>query len=67
MAYPEKNANYVNRPAWLDRAVAGEKRADGGRADPALLAQVAPEFAPDAAEDAREAAAKRIRRSVIKR
>lgn len=30
MTYPEKNAGYKNRPAWLDRAVAGEKRADGG-------------------------------------
>lgn len=30
MAYPEKNASYRNKPAWMDRAVAGEKRAQGG-------------------------------------
>lgn len=72
MAYPEKNAGYKNRPAWLDRAVAGEKHADGGpvadrgrsgRADPALLAQVAKEFEPAAAQEAREDAAERVSRS----
>lgn len=30
MSYPEKNAHYRNKPAWLDRAVEGEKRAQGG-------------------------------------
>lgn len=30
MPYPEKNAHYRNKPAWMDRAVAGEKRAQGG-------------------------------------
>lgn len=30
MSYPERGASYRNKPAWLDRAVAGEKRADGG-------------------------------------
>lgn len=30
MAYPEKNAHYRNKPAWMDRAVASEKRAQGG-------------------------------------
>lgn len=61
MNYPEKNATYRNRPAWLDRAVEGEKRAEGGMTN-AKLAQVAPEFEPAAAQDAREAAATRVRR-----
>lgn len=30
MSYPEKGATYRNKPAWMDRAVAGEKRAQGG-------------------------------------
>lgn len=30
MAYPEKTASYRNKPAWMDRAVAGEKHAQGG-------------------------------------
>lgn len=63
MSYPEKNASYKNRPAWLDRAVEGEKRADGGAMTNAKLAQVAPEFEPAAAEDARNSAAERTRRT----
>lgn len=30
MSYPEKGAAYRNKPAWMDRAAAGEKRAQGG-------------------------------------
>jgi hypothetical protein len=30
MSYPEKGASYRNKPAWMDRAVAGEKHAQGG-------------------------------------
>lgn len=62
MAYPERGAGYKNRPAWLDRAVEGEKRAEGGAMINTKLAQVAPEFEPAAAQDAREAAATRLRR-----
>lgn len=43
-----------------ERAMRMKNRA--GRADPARLAQVAPEFAPDAAQEAREDAADRVRR-----
>lgn len=30
MSYPEKGATYRNKPAWMNRAVDGEKRAQGG-------------------------------------
>lgn len=33
MSYPERGATYKNRPAWLDRAVAGEKHLSGGAVD----------------------------------
>lgn len=41
MAYPEKNAEYRHKPAWLNRATEAEKtsttpfkqRAEGGAAD----------------------------------
>lgn len=32
MTYPE-NAGYKNHPKWLDRAIEGEKRAEGGAAN----------------------------------
>jgi hypothetical protein len=60
MSYPERGATYKNRPAWLDRAVEGEKRADGGMTN-SRLAQVDPDFEPSAAADARNSAAERIR------
>lgn len=30
MSYPEHGANYRHQPKFLDRAMAAEKRADGG-------------------------------------
>lgn len=44
-----------------DEEMAMRRKARAGRADPALLAQVAPEFAPAAASEAREDAAARMR------
>lgn len=51
-----------------DEERAMRQKARAGRADPALLAQVAPEFAPAAAQDAREVAAYKVgrrRRSAV--
>ena len=50
MSYPEKSATYKNQPAWLDRAVDGERekatpyRADGG---PAFETEVCPAVSGD--------------------
>lgn len=74
MSYPERGASYRNKPAWMDRAVAGEKRADGGRMEPLIDEKGSPNpgnywdhlvepSSPHAAQDAREQAAQRTRRT----
>lgn len=79
MAYPEKNASYRNKPAWMDRAVAGEKRPDGGATEmePLINEKGNPEPASEdwkhlvepsshhAAQDARDQAAERTRRPAL--
>lgn len=79
MSYPERGASYRNKPAWMDRAVASEKRAEGGPLIDSrgrTLENPENEFVTNepparlvqagshhAAQDARDQAARRVRNS----